>query len=232
METALHQVEEPQQVVGGGSRRLAGRLLQGSPQCAEPLAGVRTALVARQQFQEAPGAFRPHRFEPGQLRLDGFAADLAQLVEGDQRFGLARRFHPGGGDQAAEQFPVVHPHRRAAEPEVRQGLEEREQHFRVRDEGAAPNDVCVALGELAEPSALRPVRPPDRLDLVPPEHGGEFAAVLGHHPRERDGEVVAETEFREIAPLDRGAREGALEPSAPVEHPVDEPVPFLAVLPE
>ena len=57
-----------------------------------------------------------------------------------------------------------------------------------------PMRVDVALVELAEPSAGRPIGTPDRLDLVALEEPRQLALVLRDDARERHREVVAQRE--------------------------------------
>ena len=52
--------------------------------------------------------------------------------------------------------------------------------------------VHVALEELAEAPARRPVGPPDRLHLIALEELGQLGLVVGDHAGQRHGEVVAQ----------------------------------------
>ena len=116
--------------------------------------------------------------------------------------------------------------------EGRQRRVQDHQRLGIGDQGFAPHDVGVALGELPEPPALGAVRAPHRLDLVAPEHRRQLGAVLGSDPGERDGQVVTQAEFGQVSGFHRIPAKGPGQPFAAVEHPVDELVPLLAVLPE
>ena len=83
-------------------------------------------------------------------------------------------------------------------------------------------DVHVALIELAEAAALRPIGAPDRLNLIALEESRKTGPILRHHARERNGEVVAQTKI-----CLAGA---ALFPA--LENLEDEPIAFVAVLAE
>ena len=57
------------------------------------------------------------------------------------------------------------------------------------------DDVDVALVELAEPPALRPLAPVDPLHLVAPEREGQLVLVLGDVARQRHGQVEAQRQL-------------------------------------
>src|SRR5262249_10376039 len=82
--------------------------------------------------------------------------------------------------------------------------------------------VDVALIKLAEPSTLRPVGAPDRLNLIALEKPGQLVLILGDDPGQRHGEVVAQREV---------GRAGRLMVTPPQDLE-KELVAFLPVLPE
>src|SRR5204863_4005451 len=74
--------------------------------------------------------------------------------------------------------------------------------------------------KLAEASARRAIRAPDRLNLISLEELRQLSAVLGNDPRKRNGEVVAQRQIGLPGRL-------VLAPPKDFE---DQPVAFLAVL--
>jgi hypothetical protein len=102
--------------------------------------------------------------------------------------------NPVAVHQRSEHRPRVDPHHEAAEPEPPQRLGRREDRLRVRQRRLRPEDVHVALEELAEAPAAGAVGPPDRPDLVAPERALAPEVALGDVARERHGQVVAQRE--------------------------------------
>ena len=64
-----------------------------------------------------------------------------------------------------------------------------------------PDRVDVALVELAEASARRPIGAPHRLDLIALEEPRQLVLILRDDARERHGEVVAQRQIRLAARL-------------------------------
>ena len=77
------------------------------------------------------------------------------------------------------------------EAEPAKDLRERGDQFRLNGHRRRADRVNVALVELAESTAGRAVRTPDRLDLVTLEEFGELILVVSNDAGERDREVVA-----------------------------------------
>ena len=95
-------------------------------------------------------------------------------------------------EHAVQQAAMIEPNHEVAEPQPAEHIAHRGEHFRFDHGRARPDGVDVTLIELAEPAPGRTVRPPHRLNLVALEEARQLAAVLGHHPRERNREVVAQ----------------------------------------
>src|SRR4029450_449357 len=93
--------------------------------------------------------------------------------------------------------------------------------------------VHVALVELAEAPARRPVGAPARLNLGALEEAAQVA-VLGDDARERHGQVVAERQVGELRPrvraLPHRLLERALQLGAALEDAEDELIALFAVL--
>ena len=85
-------------------------------------------------------------------------------------------------DEVGEPEPLEHVGHRGAQL----GFD----HHRFRSDG-----VDVALIELAKPAARRPIGAPDRLNLIPLEEPRQLAPMLGHHPRQRHRQVVAQRQI-------------------------------------
>src|SRR6185295_10035649 len=75
-----------------------------------------------------------------------------------------------------------------------QRIRYRRAQFRFDDRRGRAERVDVALVELAETAARRPVGAPHRLNLVSLEQPRQLALVLRDDARERHGQVVAERE--------------------------------------
>ncbi len=108
------------------------------------------------------------------------------------------------------------------EAQLVEHLGDRRQHLDLDDRRGRADGVDVALVELAEAAPGRPVGTPDRLNLVPLEELRQLRLVLGHHPRQRHGQVVPQGQIRRAARLVLAA----------LEDLEDQLVAFLAVLPE
>ena len=80
------------------------------------------------------------------------------------------------------------------EPERGQHLADRRQQLDLDDRRGRPDRVDVALVELAEASARRPVGAPHRLNLIALEEPRQLVLVLRDDARERHGQVVAQRE--------------------------------------
>ena len=79
-------------------------------------------------------------------------------------------------------------------PSALEDLGDRAEDLRVHDRRRRPDRVDVALVELAEPPARRPIGPPHRLNLIALEERRQLALILGDHASERNGQVVAKRE--------------------------------------
>ena len=61
-----------------------------------------------------------------------------------------------------------------------------------------PVMINIALIKLTKAALCRAVGPPDGLNLVALEHPRQAVAVLGHHARQRNGEVVAQSKLGQV----------------------------------
>ena len=69
------------------------------------------------------------------------------------------------------------------------------EQVRFDHRGRRTDCVDVALVELAEPAARRPIGPPHRLNLIALEELRQLALVLRHHTRQRHRQVVPQREI-------------------------------------
>ena len=134
----------------------------------------------------------------------------------------------------AQQIAVVQANREVGEAEREQRLARGRADLGLDHRRRRAEDVHVALVELAEAAARRPVGAPHRLDLVALEEARQVA-VLGDDARERHRQVVAQRQVGELALL-VGALgrpvEGTLQLRAALEDAEDQLVALLAVLAE
>ncbi len=160
-------------------RRLGGarRLFRDGPEEAQEASGTRIGNTARPEF-----------------RGDAVRPDLVQLVQGHERVVVQARGHAARVQQRAQHTAMVQPERVLGEAEPGQHVACRPQEFRLHHHRPGPDGVHVALVELAEAALLRAIGAPHRLDLVPLEELRQLRAVLGHDPRERHRQVVAQGE--------------------------------------
>ena len=122
-------------------------------------------------------------------------ADLVQLVERDQRVAVQRRRHAGGVEQRRQQLAMIQPDRRSRRTRASRSTSlTAAQQLRLDDRRRRADRVDVALIELAEAAARRPVGAPHRLNLVALEELRQLALILRDHARERHGQVVAQRE--------------------------------------
>ena len=70
--------------------------------------------------------------------------------------------------------------------------------FDLGERARLPDDVDVALDELAVSTLLRSLRPPDRRDLDGAEHARQLGSVARVEASERNGEIEAQSEVREF----------------------------------
>jgi hypothetical protein len=130
-----------------------------------------------------------------ELATHAIGADLVHLVECDQRLAVQFRGHARRLEQPGQQAPMIDPDDEVGEPEPLQHVRHRGtqlgfHHHRFRSDG-----VDVALIELAEPAARRPIGAPHRLNLIPLEEPRQLAPMLGHHPCQRHRQVVAQRQI-------------------------------------
>ncbi len=77
------------------------------------------------------------------------------------------------------------------ETEIDQHLRNRATDFGIGDQAGRASDVDIALVELAEATARRPIRAPDRLDLVALVERREVL-VVGDDAGQRHRQVIAQ----------------------------------------
>ena len=117
---------------------------------------------------------------------------------------------------------MIQPDRELPEAEAAQRVGDRAENVRLDHGRRRPDRIDIALKELAEPSARRPVRAPHRLNLIPFEDLRDLVLILRDDARERHREVVPEREIGFAGVLVLAA----------LEDLEDQLVAFLAVLPE
>ena len=117
---------------------------------------------------------------------------------------------------------MIEPDRELPEAEAAQRVGDRAENVRLDHGRRRPDRIDIALKELAEPSARRPVRAPHRLNLIPFEDLRDLVLILRDDARERHREVVPEREIGFAGVLVLAA----------LEDLEDQLVAFLAVLPE
>ncbi len=181
------------------------------------------ASIAPADDRTPPAAARPRCGNAARRELAAHAvrADLVQLVDRDER----RIVKVGRHAERRPACPVSSPRwfsrmTKSRNPSSRSTSLTAAADLRLDDRRRRPDRVDVALVELAEPPARRPVRPPHRLNLVALEELRQLAAMLGDDARERHGEVVAQ---RQVGL----ARRLVL---AAAQHLEDQLVAFFAVL--
>ena len=152
-------------------RRRRRRMIEGGQQTL----GRRLADSARPQFSANP-----------------LAPDLVQLVDRDERLVVETCRHSERLQHAAQQTAMVDANDEVGEPELPQHVAHGATDFRLDNRRGRADGVDVALIELTEAAARRPVGAPDRLDLIALEEPRQLAAMLGDHPRERHRQVVAQ----------------------------------------
>ena len=108
------------------------------------------------------------------------ASDLVELVDARRaRRRAAAARHAGSLEQrrAAARDDSAGSSK-SSKPSLRQHLADRREEFRLDDRRRRSDRVDVALIELAEPSARRPVRAPDRLNLIALEELRQLVLIL------------------------------------------------------
>ena len=194
----------------------AERLLEASNRVRRPLGGRNVELL------EQPLGDRLSDPSRAELAGDAFDANLVQLVQCHQCVAMLGGGDAGRVEQSVQHAPVIHAQGEVDETELGQNIRYRRHLLDFDDWRGRPDRVDVALVELAEPSARRPVGAPDRLNLISLEELRQLVLVLRDDARERHGEVVAQGEIGLAALLVLAAAED-LE---------NELVAFLAVLAE
>ena len=143
-----------------------------------------------------------------ELGRHAVGADLVELVERDERVavlrGRARRRPSSSAASSRRWFSRID---EVAEPERRQHVADRGQQLGLDDRRRRSDRVDVALVELAEPAARRPIGAPHRLNLIALEELRQLVLVLRDDARERHRQVVAQREVGLAARLVLAARE-------------------------
>ena len=132
-----------------------------------------------------------------QLARDAVTPDLVEFVDRDQRRSVQRRWHARRLQQrraAARDGSAGST--KSSNPSSLQHVADRRAQLRLDHHRPRADRVDVALEELAEPAARRPIGAPHRLDLVSLEELRQLAAVFGDDARERHGQVVAQGQVR------------------------------------
>ncbi len=96
---------------------------------------------------------------------------------------------------------MVQAHDEIGESELQEHIRHRRQLIDFGDRSGRADRVDVALIELAEASARRPVGAPDGLNLVTLEELRQIVLVLRDDAGERNGQVVAQRQIRFAALL-------------------------------
>ena len=135
---------------------------------------------------------------------------------------MAVGLEAGGAQHPVEQRAMVEADGEIRESQCGQRLAGGSAELGLDQQRRRADGVDVALVELAEPAARGAIGAPHRLDLVALEELRQRRAVLGHHARERHGQVVAQ---RQVG-LARGGVLAALEDLE------DELIALVAVLAE
>ena len=131
-----------------------------------------------------------------QFGIDAFQANLVELVDShgnvDDALGLA--YYLG---YAGEYLPVVKLDL-DTNAETREHLVEYLNQLHLVEQRIASHDIAIKLIELAIPSLLRPVCPPNGLHLIALERQLKLFPVHHHIACKGNGEVVAKTFFTDL----------------------------------
>ncbi|GMA96140.1 hypothetical protein GCM10025881_29640 [Pseudolysinimonas kribbensis] len=139
-----------------------------------------------------------------QLLDDAVLPDLVELVDRDERLLVLGGREAERLEHPDQQPPVVDAHERALEPQPVDRVERRDEQLGLGAHRRLPDDVDVALHELAVAALLRALGPPHRSDLDAAEHRRQFRAVARVEPRERHGQVEPQAEVDEVERLGGG----------------------------
>ena len=108
---------------------------------------------------------------------------------------------PAASRTAVSKRPMVQADVEVVEPQLGQHVRRRGANLGLDQRRRRADGVDVALIELAEAPARRPVGPPHRLHLIPLEILGQLRLVVGDDARQRHREVVAQRQVRFAAGL-------------------------------
>ena len=133
--------------------------------------------------------------------------DLVQLVHRDKGGPLKGLGDTGRSSKAVSSGAVIEADVEVVEPKLRQHVRSGRADFSLDERRRRADRVHVALEELAEAPARRPVGPPDRLHLIPLEELGQLGLVVGDHAGQGHREVVAQGQIG----LSRGLALAALQ---------------------
>ena len=113
-------------------------------------------------------------------------------------------------------------------PQSLKNLRASSQHFCLDNLAAGADDIQIALVELAVAPLGRPIGAVDGLNLVALKETGQFAAVFGHHTRQRHGEIIAHTGIAN-AVFCRAIGQGRGQLVTPFQDAKDQLVAFFAI---
>ena len=132
--------------------------------------------------------------DPLQLVGHGHRPLFLELVHDTQD-----RLEPGShtrlGELGQQQPAIVHPELVAVDVERTHEVAHECEHLAVGGGRRGPDDVDVALQELAPAACLRVLAAPDGADVVAPERHPDRLAMLGREPGERNGEIEPERDI-------------------------------------
>ncbi len=103
--------------------------------------------------------------------------------------------YPGEASHCFEQLAVVDRDNCLAQVDGVKGIGEDADRFRIGEHRGRTHDVGVALPELAKSAPLRLLGAPDRGDVISLERDHGFLLVHREVAGERNGEIVAESDF-------------------------------------
>ena len=140
-----------------------------------------------------------------QLLPDALQPDLVELVQDDEHVAVVLFGKAGVMRHAPQDMPVADMHGELPDADLlknpAQGGGGGGNQLDLRHDAVLPQNVDIALGELAEAPLLGPVRPPYAADLQRLEGHGQLVRVVGVIPGQGHGQVVPQAGVARLAPL-------------------------------
>src|SRR5688572_23118675 len=90
---------------------------------------------------------------------------------------------------------MIDPHTKVIETKPRQYFTRGCADLRFDNHRTRPKHIDVALVKLAKPSTRGPIRAPNRLDLITLKKLRQLVAILRHHTRQRNRQVVTQSKI-------------------------------------